>query len=140
MPFGGRRRGVLRVAAYGFTCTSVQGLIATTTSRRMEEATTRCSKVQIVHKLGPTVVWIEHIGSAHDTGQLSILLQTTPRSLHQIDNTFKRSCRLGSSSRPTRPPCLGADQAGRSGPTRVTFTLCLKRVIERDYRTVLATA
>ena len=32
--------------------------------------------VQIVHKRGRTVVGIEHIGSAHDEGQLWMLLQT----------------------------------------------------------------
>ena len=32
--------------------------------------------VQIVHKRGRSVVGIEHIGSAHDEGQLSMLLQT----------------------------------------------------------------
>ena len=109
--------------------------------------------VQIVHKRGRTVVGIEHIGSAHDEGQLSMLLQTARARLtvgqemlpidagraggrpigepvvegtaslvvwetleaiyaslgfDQIaDNAFKRSCWLGSSSRPARPTRCG---------------------------------
>jgi hypothetical protein len=38
--------------------------------------------VQIVHKRGRTVLGIDHIGSAHDEGQLAMLLETTRARLH----------------------------------------------------------
>jgi hypothetical protein len=143
--------------------------------------------VQIVHKRGRTVVGIEHIGSAHDEGQLSVLLQTARARLNagqqmlpiedgptggrpigeplvegtaslivwetleavyaslgfgQIaDNAFKALV-LARIIEPTSK----ADtvrvlaELGVAGPTRVTFMRCLKRVIERDYRTAIATA
>jgi hypothetical protein len=143
--------------------------------------------VQIVHKRGRTVVGIEHIGSAHDQGQLSMLLETARARLRvgqemlpiedgraggrpigepvvegtaslvvwetleaiyaslgfgQIaDNAFKALV-LARIIEPTSK----ADtvrvlaELGVPGPTRVTFMRCLKRVIERDYRTMIATA
>ena len=38
--------------------------------------------VQIVHKRGRTVLGIDHIGSAHDAGQLAVLLETARARLH----------------------------------------------------------
>jgi hypothetical protein len=38
--------------------------------------------VQIVHKRGRTVLGIDHIGSAHDEGQLALLLETARARLH----------------------------------------------------------
>lgn len=38
--------------------------------------------VQIVHKRGRTVLGIDHIGSAHDEGQLAMLLQTARARLN----------------------------------------------------------
>jgi hypothetical protein len=38
--------------------------------------------VQIVHKRGRTVLGIEHIGSAHDDGQLAMLLETAQAQLN----------------------------------------------------------
>ena len=38
--------------------------------------------VQIVHKRGRTVLGIDHIGSAHDEGQLAMLLETARARLH----------------------------------------------------------
>ena len=45
--------------------------------------------VQIVHKRGRTVLEIEHIGSAHDEGQLAMLLETARARL----NAASRCCR-----------------------------------------------
>ena len=38
--------------------------------------------VQIVHKRGRTVLGIDHIGSAHDEGQLAMLLETARARLN----------------------------------------------------------
>jgi hypothetical protein len=38
--------------------------------------------VQIVHKRGRAVLGIDHIGSAHDDGQLTMLLATARARLH----------------------------------------------------------
>jgi hypothetical protein len=143
--------------------------------------------VQIVHKRGRTVLGIDHIGSAHDEGQLAILLETARARLH----TGQQMLPIDdgpTGGRPIGEPLvegtaslivwktleavyawLGFDQIadeafkalvlariieptskadtvrvltelGVPGPTRVTFMRCLKRVIERDYRTVIAKA
>jgi hypothetical protein len=143
--------------------------------------------VQIVHKRGRTVLEIEHIGSAHDEGQLAMLLETARARLRvgqqmlpiedgptggrpigepvvegtasltvwetleavyaslgfdQIgDNAFKALVLAR-----TIEPTSKADtvrvlaELGVAGPSRVTFMRCLKRVIERDYRTMIAKA
>ena len=143
--------------------------------------------VQIVHKRGRVVLGIDHIGSAHDEGQLAMLLQTARARLNagqqmlpiedgptggrpigepvvedtaslivwetlaavyaslgfdQIaDNAFKALV-LARIIEPTSK----ADtvrvlaELGVPGPSRVTFMRCLKRVIERDYRTMIARA
>ena len=143
--------------------------------------------VQIVHKRGRTVLGIDHIGSAHDEGQLAILLETARAQL----NAGQQTLPIGdgpTSGRPMGEPVvedtaslivwetleaiytsLGLDQIGDNafkalvlariieptskadtvrvlselgvpGPSRVTFMRCLKRVIERDYRTMIAKA
>jgi hypothetical protein len=38
--------------------------------------------VQIVHKRGRVVVGIDHVGSAHDDGQLELLLHAARERLH----------------------------------------------------------
>src|SRR5215207_4969204 len=143
--------------------------------------------VQIVHKRGRTVLGIDHIGSAHDEGQLAVLLEMARDRLHagQQMLPIEEQDRGG---RPTSEPVveettslivwqaleavyaslgfdLLADEAfkalvlariieptskadtvrvlaelGVPSPTRVTFMRCLKRAIERDYRTVIANA
>jgi Transposase DDE domain len=143
--------------------------------------------VQIVHKRGRTVVGIEHIGSAHDEGQLSMLLETA-RARLRVGQEMLPIGDGRAGGRPIGEPVvegtaslvvwerleaiyasLGFDQIadnafkalvlariieptskadtvrvlaelGVPGPSRVTFMRCLKRVIERDYRTVIATA
>ena len=49
--------------------------------RRVKTAS-GATAVQIVHKRGRTVLGIDHVGSAHDEGQLSILLGTAQALLH----------------------------------------------------------
>jgi hypothetical protein len=143
--------------------------------------------VQIVHKRGRTVLGIDHIGSAHDEGQLAVLLEMARDRLHagQQMLPIEEQDRGG---RPTSEPVveettslivwqaleavyaslgfdLLADEAfkalvlariieptskadtvrvlaelGVPSPIRVTFMRCLKRAIERDYRTVIANA
>ncbi len=143
--------------------------------------------VQIVHKRGRTVLGIDHIGSAHDEGQLAILLETAQAQL----NAGQQMLPIAdgpTGGRPIGEPVveetaslivwetleaiytsLGLDQIGDNafkalvlariieptskadtvrvlaelgvpGPSRVTFMRCLKRVIERDYRTLIAKA
>jgi hypothetical protein len=143
--------------------------------------------VQIVHKRGRSVLGIDHIGSAHDEGQLAMLLETARARLH----TGQQMLPIDdgpTGGRPIGEPLvegtaslivwetleavyawLGLDQIGDNafkalvlariieptskadtvrvltelgvpGPTRVTFMRCLKRVIERDYRTMIAKA
>jgi hypothetical protein len=143
--------------------------------------------VQIVHKRGRTVLGIDHIGSAHDEGQLAMLLETARARLHagqQMlpiddgptggrpigeplvegtaslivwetleavyawlgldrigDNAFKALV-LARIIEPTSKAdtVRVLTELGVPGPTRVTFMRCLKRVIERDYRTMIAKA
>jgi hypothetical protein len=143
--------------------------------------------VQIVHKRGRTVLGIDHVGSAHDEGQLAVLLETARAQLHAGQETLPLDDGL-TGGRPIGEPVvertasliawetldaiyasLGFGQIrddpfkalvlariieptskadtvrvlaelGVPGPTRVTFMRCLKRVIERDYRAVIATA
>jgi Transposase DDE domain len=143
--------------------------------------------VQIVHKRGRTVLAIDHIGSAHNEGQLAMLLETAQARLSAGQDMLP----IGDTATGGRPvgapvvegtaslilwetlgaiyeqlgfgqihddafkalvlarmiePTSKADtvrvlaELGVPGPTRVTFMRCLKRVIERDYRTVIATA
>ena len=142
--------------------------------------------VQIVHKRGRTVLGIDHIGSAHDGGQLAILLESAHARLHAGQQALPITD--GPTGRPLGEPVveataslivwetlaavyasLGFDQVaddafkalvlariieptskadtvrvlaelGVPGPSRVTFMRCLKRVIDRDYRTVIASA
>ena len=143
--------------------------------------------VQIVHKRGRTVLGIDHIGSAHDEGQLAMLLETARAQLNAGQQMLPiKDGPTG--GRPIGEPVvegtaslivwqtleavyawLGFDQIadeafkalvlariieptskadtvrvlaelGVPGPTRVTFMRCLKRVIERDYRTMIAQA
>ena len=131
---------------------------------------------------------IDHVGSAHDAGQLAVLLETAQARLHagqqmlplvdgglaggraigepvvegtaslivwealeavyaslgfaQIaDNAFKALV-LARIIEPTSKADTVRVLAdlGVPGPSRVTFMRCLKRVIARDYRTVIATA
>jgi Transposase DDE domain len=133
------------------------------------------------------VLGIDHIGSAHDAGQLTLLLETARARLH----TGQQMLPLEdgpAGGRPIGEPvvegtaslivwetlaavygALGFDQIGDEafkalvlariieptskadtvrvlaelgvpGPTRVTFMRCLKRAIQRDYRSVIATA
>jgi Transposase DDE domain len=143
--------------------------------------------VQIVHKRGRAVLGIEHIGSAHDEGQLAILLETAQARLHAGQQMLPLEDGPAGGRPVGRPivegtaslivwetleaiyASLGFDQIadeafkalvlariieptskadtvrviaelGVPGPTRVTFMRCLKRAIERDYRTVIATA
>jgi hypothetical protein len=141
-----------------------------------------------VHKRGRTVLGIDHIGSAHDEGQLAVLLETARAQLHAGQQMLPLEREGSAGGRPIGEPVvegtaslivwetlaalyasLGFDQIaddafqalvlariieptskadtvrvlaelGVPGPTRVTFMRCLKRVIERDYRTVIATA
>ena len=143
--------------------------------------------VQIVHKRGRTVLGIDHIGSAHDEGQLALLLETARARLHTGQQMLPIDDGLAG-GRPIGEPVvedtaslivwetleavyasLGFDQIGDNafktlvlariieptskadtvrvlaelgvaGPSRVTFMRCLKRVIERDYRTMIAKA
>ena len=143
--------------------------------------------VQIVHKRGRTVLGIDHIGSAHDEGQLAMLLETARAQLHAGQQMLPIEDGP-TGGRPIGEPVvegtaslivwetlaavyasLGFDQIGDNafkalvlariieptskadtvrvlaelgvpGPTRVTFMRCLKRVIERDYRTMIAQA
>jgi len=44
--------------------------------------------VQVVHKQGPQVVGIEHIGSAHDEIQLAVLMEAVRQLLHPGQETF----------------------------------------------------
>lgn len=143
--------------------------------------------VQIVHKRGRSVLGIDHIGSAHDEGQLAMLLETAQARL----NAGQDMLPIGDAATGGRPvgapvvegtaslivwetlaaiydqlgfgqirddafralvlariiePTSKADtvrvlaELGVPGPTRVTFMRCLRRVIERDYRTVVATS
>jgi Transposase DDE domain len=142
--------------------------------------------VQIVHKRGRTVLGIDHVGSAHDEGELAILLETARARLHTGQETLPLIDDGRAGGRPLGEPVvegtaslivwetlaaiyasLGFDQIadnafqalvlariieptskadtvrvlaelGVPGPTRVTFMRCLKRVIERDYRAVIA--
>ena len=143
--------------------------------------------VQIVHKRGHTVLGIDHIGSAHDEGQLAMLLETARAQLHAGQQMLP--IEDGSTGgRPIGEPVvegtaslivwetlkaiyalLGFDQIhdeafkalvlariiesiskadtvrvlaelGVPGPSRVTFMHCLKRVIERDYQTMIPKA
>ena len=144
--------------------------------------------VQIVHKRGRTVLGIDHIGSAHEDGQLAMLLETARARLHAGQQMLPLDDGGPTGGRPIGEPVveetaslivwealeavyasLGFDQIadeafkalvlariieptskadtvrvlaelGVPGPSRVTFMRCLKRVIERDYRTVIATA
>ena len=143
--------------------------------------------VQIVHKRGRTVLGIDHIGSAHDEGQLALLLETARAQLNAGQQMLPIDDGLAG-GRPIGEPVvedtaslivwetleavyasLGFDQIGDNafktlvlariieptskadtvrvlaelgvaGPSRVTFMRCLKRVIERDYRTMIAKA
>jgi hypothetical protein len=143
--------------------------------------------VQIVHKRGRTMLGIDHIGSAHDEGQLAVLLEMARDRLHAGQQMLPIG-EQDRGGRPTSEPVveettslivwqaleavyasLGFDQLadeafkalvlariieptsktdtvrvlaelGVPSPTRVTFMRCLKRVIERDYRTVIAKA
>ena len=136
---------------------------------------------------GRTVLGIDHIGSAHDDEQLTLLLQAAQSRLHtgrrilpargrgwwpadrhagggghrladgtwetleavyaslgfdQIaDNAFKALV-LARIIEPTSKADTVRVKAelGVPGPTRVTFMRCLKRVVERNYRTAIATA
>lgn len=154
--------------------------------RRVQTAS-GATAVQIVQKRGRAVLGIDHIGSAHDEGQLVILLETARARLNAGQQTLPLDDGPAG-GRPVGEPVvegtasrivwetlaaiyasLGfdqiADQAfkalvlariieptskadtvrvlaelGVPGPTRVTFMRCLKRVIARDYRTVIATA
>jgi hypothetical protein len=54
--------------------------------RRVKTAS-GATAVQIVHKRGRTVLGIDHVGSAHDEGQLSILLGTAQALLHAAQQT-----------------------------------------------------
>jgi len=63
--------------------------------------------VQIVHKRGRRVVGIEHIGSAHDDGQLAVLMELARRQLHAGQEVLD----LG-----TGPPARRAPGASVSGP------------------------
>jgi Transposase DDE domain len=145
--------------------------------------------VQIVHKRGRSVLGIDHIGSAHDEGQLAILLETARARLHAGQDRLPLIDDDGpAGGRPVGEPVveataslivwealaaiydwLGFGQIGDNafealvlariieptskadtvrvlaelgvpGLSRVTFMRCLKRVIARDYRTVIATA
>jgi len=144
--------------------------------------------VQIVHKRGRTVLGIDHVGSAHDEGQLAVLLETAQARLHAGQQMLPLADGGLAGGRPIGEPVvegtaslivwealeavyasLGFDQIadnafqalvlariieptskadtvrvlaelGVPGPSRVTFMRCLKRVIARDYRTVIATA
>ena len=49
--------------------------------RRVKTAS-GATAVQIVHKRGRVVIGIDHIGSAHDDGQLELLLHTARERLH----------------------------------------------------------
>ena len=144
--------------------------------------------VQIVHKRGRAVLGIDHIGSAHDDGQLTMLLATARARLHIGQQMLPIEDDGTAGGRPIGEPVvegtaslivwealaavyvsLGFDrladnafkalvlsriieptskadtvrvlaELGVPGPSRVTFMRCLKRMIERDYRTVVATA
>ena len=143
--------------------------------------------VQIVRKRGRVVLGIDHIGSAHDDGQLAILLEAARAKLNAGQQMLPIEDGP-TGGRPIGEPVvegttslivwetlalvyasLGFDQIGDSafkalvlariieptskadtvrvlaelgvaGPSRVTFMRCLKRVIERDYRTMIAKA
>jgi hypothetical protein len=62
-------------------------------------------------------------------------------STRSVTMRSKHSCWPGSSSRPARPTRCGVlAELGVPGPSRVTLMRCLKRVIERDYQTMIAKA
>jgi hypothetical protein len=134
------------------------------------------------------VLGIDHIGSAHDDGQLAMLLETARAQLNAGQQMLPIDDDGPTGGRPIGDPVvestasllvwetleavyasLGFDQIGDSafkalglariieptskadtvrvlaelgvaGPSRVTFMRCLKRVIERDYRTMIAQA
>ena len=56
--------------------------------RRVKTAS-GATAVQIVHKRGRVVVGIDHIGSAHDDGQLELLLHTARERLHAGQQTLE---------------------------------------------------
>jgi hypothetical protein len=144
--------------------------------------------VQIVHKRGRMVLGIDHIGSAHDEGQLVILLEAARAQLNAGQEMLPIVDGGMAGGRPVGEPVvegtaslivwevLGAvyaslgfdriaDEAfkalvlariieptskadtvrvlaelGVPGLSRVTFMRCLKRVVECDYRAMIATA
>ena len=130
---------------------------------------------------------IDHVGSAHDEGQLALLLEAARARLHAGQQVLPIEDGPAG-GRPVGEPvvegtaslivwetlaavyaALGFDQVGDEafkalvlariieptskadtvrvlaelgvpGPSRVTFMRCLKRVIERDYRSMIAQA
>lgn len=64
--------------------------------------------VQIVHKQGRQVLWIEHIGSAHDDGQLAVLMEIARQRLLPGQDSFG----LGPSNAPTSASVSASSGAG----------------------------
>jgi len=63
--------------------------------------------VQIVHKRGREVVGIEHIGSAHDDGQLAVLMEIARQRLLPGQDTFD----LAPSNAPASAPASASVSA-----------------------------
>ena len=69
--------------------------------------------VQIVHKQGRQVVGIEHIGSAHDDGQLAVLMEVARARLLPGQDSFDLTTRSATSSTSSGAGA-GAQVAGMS--------------------------
>ena len=71
--------------------------------------------VQVVHKQGRQVVGVEHIGSAHDDGQLAVLMEAARARLRPGQDSFDLTSRSATSSMSTSSGAgAGARVAGMS--------------------------
>ncbi len=114
----------------------------------LQAADNRLDVGQTLLPLEPASAGGRPVGQAVVEGTASLVVWAALRgvfdalaSTRSRTRRSRRWCWGGSSSRPARADTVRVlTELGVPAPTRVTFMRCLKRVVERDYRQVLADA